>query len=434
MIEKKLLALCLRDRKNLLEAMQRNVKAEFFTLSETQAFYKILLWFHKNYPIEIGPVIPSQDALLGAINQSTLPEALRGTIPVLYIELNALTVVEPIAFLFDCLVKEYKERSLRNMLAGVVDDLDGKRTDETILKIKKTLAGFESFGVVDSKEGDYRDNTEERTNIYNIAKTSPIIGIPYGFQTLDAVTGGHQKGELWVVCGFLKSGKSGMLLNMSNHAWRAGHNVLFISAEVSKRVLERRLDALNTSLSSTLLKRGALADDEEILYKAKLEEIKKQSASFYIIDRPGMTTDAIAAKVQEFKTNKKIDLLVVDYLGLISSGKRLDSDWQEKSQVALDLRYIARSENIPVLTAHQMNREGGKKGKAHATQIANSLAILMHADLGMSIKIQDEDEKQNSPICTLDASIMVSRDSATVSFQLEAIFDKMQILEPLRLT
>jgi len=840
MIEKQLLALCLKDKSVLLESVQRNIRAEFFTLSETQAFYKILLWFNKNYPMEAGPVIPSQEALLGAVNQSTLPEILRGTIPVLYIELNALTVVEPSAFLFDCLVKDYKEKTLRTMLAGVVDDLDGKRTDETILKIRKTLASFESFGVADSKEGDYRDNIEERTNLYNTAKTCPITGIPYGFQTLDSVTGGQQKGELWVVCGFLKSGKclkkgskvllsdgslipieqvppgsevfvlnndyklektkvlrnisngrkrlykintrlgrtieatdnhpfltfegwrqlkdlkvkdrialprklsmdlpaygisddsirftslfisegsytgnpsfvnydekilrmfkksayslglkcskpqhnrsiglssakkgfgaksiinslgivnsnsmdkefpswvfklsnqqlelllgtyfmgdggvekdripcyysssyvlirqiqhlllrlgmngqirekqsayskkgkyvvldhpsytlyvgnkenvfrfmetiyphikgdkatqfvkvkdylknikskpwndvvpnpidyvrknhieysgrgknalfstfkgtgrerlqkaaditkdayikkiaysdiywdeivsieettvddvydleidheshnfvcedfivhnSACLLNMANHAWKAGHNVLFISAEVSKRVLERRLDALNSSLSSTLLKRGALSDEDETIYKAKLEEVKNHPSSFYIIDRPGMTTDAIAAKVQEFKASKNIDLVIVDYLGLITSGKRLDSDWQEKSQVALDLRYIARSENIPVLTAHQMNREGGKKGKAHATQIANSLAILMHADLGFSIKIQDEDEKQNSPICTLDASIMVSRDSATVSFELSAIFDKMTVLEPLKMS
>jgi replicative DNA helicase len=429
-VEKKIIAHCLKDTTAVIQGIQRGMKPEYFSMPEYGTMYKVLLWFQKNYK-----QVPTLDSLKSTIAQSNLSAKLQISLPVVYAECGQLPTDEPIEFLYDLLIKEYKSRTVRNTLAGVVDDLQANQIDKVIASVKSQLTRLELLGISDSKEGDLRDSVDERIDEYFDVKLNPKVGIHTGYPTIDYYTGGMQAGELWVILGFMKAGKSALLLNMANHAWLKEHkNVLFVSAEVRKRVLERRLDALNTGLSYRALKRGALTTVEEQVFKDTLTRYKNENSSFYILDEAGISVSSIAAKVEELKSITPIDLVVADYIGILTpdSPSKQGQQHIDIGNIALGLRHIARREEIPVLTAHQFNRDGGRRGQAHATQIAGSIDIGKHADLVMSIKVHDEDEKEQSPVCVLDGKIMLSRDSATTSFELEACFDKMIITEPLR--
>lgn len=419
MIEKKLLSLCLKDHTAILTLLQRDIRPEYFSTEETATFYKILKWFYVSYK-----QTPTLDALVIAVKQSTLSDNMKSIMPTLFTELQIQTTLEPISFLIEALLNQYKDREIRNTLTQVVDNLNSNKTAEVVAALRKKLTYLENVGVVNNNEGDYRASVAQRIAMYKENKGKSLIGLTYGFPSLDNTTGGHLPGELWVVMGKTKVGKSTLLLNMSNNAWRKGKNVLYVSAEVKKSPLERRLDSINTDLSSACIKRGMLSPDQEIYYEHRLRDMEKATGAYYIVDRPGISPSAIQAKIQELKLKMNLDLVVVDYISILnpSDGRASDAHWQQISSIAKELRDIASVEGVPILTAQQATDDG---------RTAHSRDIERHLDLLLEIEIENEDMKQMSPICPIKACIKLSRDSAVNTFTLQAIFDKYIITEPL---
>ena len=203
------------------------------------------------------------------------------------------------------------------MLRANIDALTPDKIEDTIGNIVQESNKLLHVGKSLDHEGEYVSDIQERIRHYQSVKDKPFVGVTYGYKALDHATGGHMAGELWVILGGMKVGKTAILLNMANYAWRSGKNVVYFSAEVSKRVIQRRLDGINAYMSINDLKRGRLTPEDEKKYQDKLQELSQKKNMFYIVDRPGITTDAIRAKIRELKMQFPIDLVVVDYIGIV---------------------------------------------------------------------------------------------------------------------
>ena len=126
-------------------------------------------------------------------------------------------------------------------------------------------------------------------------------------------------------------------------------------------------------------------------------------------------------KNKELKMKFPIDLVVVDYISIIQLAWKESSNWERVGRVALELRDIASTEDVPLLSAHQMNT---------SDEIAHSQDVGRHLDLMLSLKLKDPDEKLHSPVCTLQALIKLARDAEQKEFDLYVEYDKMLIRDP----
>lgn len=420
-MEREFLSLLIKDAQSVLMCLEAGIKSTMFEDKCNAYFYKTIMSYYYAYR-----QIPTESTYTQYLSLIELDDSIKNKLPVIYADCINYKSDKPIKFVLDYLIKNYKTRKIKEVLKNNLDGLTPDLIEETANVISRDIAKVKSYGTLEGSEGDYRFCGNESVQLYNQAKSVGTSGLTYGFPSLDLKTGGQNPGELWIIMGYMKAGKSTMLLNMANNVWHSGKNVVYFSAEVSKQVLNRRLTAMNMYVPINAIKQGVLEPkDEEKMYDY-YNSIAQQKSSLYIVDRGAMTTDYIRAKVQELKAIMPIDLVVVDYLGICrtTNCKSNAKEYEYIGQIAWDLRDIAKLEKVPLLTAHQSNKEHG---------ISKSMDVGRHCDLLLQIELADENQLQaGSDLVDMEAILKLTRDSAGGKFPLEASFSYGIIKEPKR--
>lgn len=422
-MERDLLSLLLQNTAVAIKCLEAGIKSVIFEEAKYAMFFKTIMAYFSNYRI-----IPNEDTYIKFLELLQLDPEMKKILPVIYVDVANYKTDKQLDFVIDYLIKQYKTRAIKDILRSELDNLNPDTIEEASASLNRGISKIRSFGVLEGSEGDFRFCGDEALDIYNKAKTTGVVGLKYGFPSLDIRTGGQGAGELWIVMGYMKAGKSTMLLNMANNAWHSGKNVVYFSAEVSKRVLDRRLTAMNMYVPINAIKQGTLTPEDEDRMYDFYDKNKKAKSSLYIVDRGAMTTDYIRAKVQELKAIMQVDLVVVDYLGICrtTNCKSNAKEYEYIGQIAWDLRDIAKLEQVPLLTAHQSNKEHG---------ISKSIDVGRHCDLLLQIKITDENQLQaGSDLVDMEAILQLTRDSAGGTFPLEASFSYGIIKEPKRIS
>lgn len=420
-MERDLLSLLLKNTAVAIKCLEAGIKSVIFEDSKNAMFFKTIMAYFSNYR-----VIPTEDTYIKFLEILQLDPEMKRVLPIIYADVSSYNTDKQLDFVIDYLIKQYKTRAIKDLLRTELDNLVPESIEDASATINRGISKIRSFGVMEGSEGDFRFCGDEALDIYDKAKTTGVVGLRYGFPTLDRKTGGQGVGELWIVMGYMKAGKSTMLLNMANNVWHSGKNVVYFSAEVSKKVLDRRLTAMNMYVPINAIKQGTLTPEDEGRLYQFYDDNKKIKNSLYIVDRGAMTTDYIRAKVQELKAIMPVDLVVVDYLGICrtTNCKPNAKEYEYIGQIAWDLRDIAKLEQVPLLTAHQSNKEHG---------ISKSIDVGRHCDLLLQIKITDENQLQaGSDLVDMEAILQLTRDSAGGTFPLEASFSYGIIQEPRR--
>jgi replicative DNA helicase len=333
------------------------------------------------------------------------------------------------------LKKEYANTILKQKLSDGADLLTRNDVPNAINKIKEAIYATENILNDNGVSGDLKDSVQERANRYKDVRDGRVqVGLSTGYPTLDRLSGGMKPGELIVAMAGTAEGKSTFLLNVDYHLHMEKHkNVLHVSLENTKSQLERRYDSRCSGLSYAQLREGKLPVDQEAIYVKSLEDQKANPAIFYIWDQPMCSPRGIAAKITELSSKYTFDVIVVDYLGLLTSDKpRKEKGWQDQSDVTLDLRAIARSFKIPIITAAQVGRAGMKSKKTYYehTDIGLSHAIVQNSDTVLSFRIINPDMLQTGlGVCELNARLVKCRDGSEGTFVMDATFDRMKLQE-----
>ncbi len=182
------------------------------------------------------------------------------------------------------------------------------------------------------------------------------LGVPTGFNDLDRLLGGLQKSDLLIVAGRPGMGKTSWLLTVALNAAKRGARVVVFSMEMSNEQLVQRLIAAETGISTRKLRLGQLSEEEWDIFVKAVGDLG--NLRIYLDDTPALSPLQLRAKARRLYGEHGLDLIMVDYLQLMTSGsaRRADNRVQEISFISRTLKQIARELNVPLLAAAQLSR------------------------------------------------------------------------------
>ena len=219
-----------------------------------------------------------------------------------------------------------------------------------------------------------------------------LVGIPSGFTNLDRLTSGWQKAELVIIAARPSMGKTAFALSMArNMAIEHSKSVAVFSCEMSSIQLVNRLIVAETDIPSDKIKNGRLNEDEWKQLDARIKKLVQ--APIFIDDTPAISITELRGKCRRLVAQHKLDIVIVDYLQLMSGPDNAGSREQEVSLISRSLKSIAKELNVPILALSQLNRSVEMRGGTKRPQLSDlreSGAIEQDADMVVFIHRQEK--------------------------------------------
>lgn len=228
----------------------------------------------------------------------------------------------------------------------------------------------------------------------NIEKASrnkgSVTGVATGFIDLDYRTAGMQPSDLILVAARPSMGKTAFVLNIAQYvAFRQNKTVAIFSLEMSKEQLVNRLFAMESKVDSQHLRTGNLSDEE---WEKLIESAGAIGKSNLIIDdTPGISISELRSKCRKYKLEHNLEMIIIDYLQLMTGSGRSDSRQQEISDISRSLKALARELHVPVIALSQLSRavEQRPDHRPMLSDLRESGAIEQDADVVMFIYRDD---------------------------------------------
>lgn len=288
--------------------------------------------------------------------------------------------------------QKFLQRELIRISSDIIKDAFEDTTDvfELLDNAEKNLFSVSEGNLRRSYER-MPDLLQEAIEQIRIASRTEdhMMGVPTGFTELDRVTGGWQKSDLIVIAARPGMGKTAFVLSMArNMAVDYKRPVAFFSLEMNALQLVTRLISSETQLSSDKLKRGLLETYEWEQLNSKIASLTE--APLIIDDTAALSIFELRAKARRLKQQYDINLIVIDYLQLMSIGgdSKGGNREQEISNISRSLKSLAKELNIPVIAISQLSRavetRGGSK-RPILSDLRESGAIEQDADLVLFI-------------------------------------------------
>jgi len=247
-------------------------------------------------------------------------------------------------------------------------------------------------------------------------------GVPTGFEQLDEMLHGLHPGQMVVVAGRPGSGKSTLAMDFARSAaikHRAA-TVIF-SLEMSKQDIMMRLFSAEARVKLNDLRSGRMSDDD--WRKIALRSSELAEAPLFIDDSPNLTMMEIRAKSRRLKQRHGLKLIVIDYMQLMTSGKRVESRQQEVSEFSRAMKLLAKELDVPVVALSQLNRgpEQRTDKKPMLSDLRESGSIEQDADVVLLVHREDMYERESPRAGEADIIIAKHRNgptgNAVVAFQ-----------------
>jgi replicative DNA helicase len=212
-----------------------------------------------------------------------------------------------------------------------------------------------------------------------------ISGVPTGFFDLDKVTSGWQRSDMIVLAARPGMGKTAFVLSMArNTAVDYNMGVAVFSLEMSAVQLVKRLIASEARIDAQKLRKGDLKDHEFQQMHSRITKLS--NAPLFIDDTPGLSIFDFRAKCRRLKQQHNIELIIIDYLQLMSAkdGKGGGNREQEISTISRSIKEIAKELNVPIIALSQLSRSVEQRGGDKRPQLSDlreSGAIEQDADI-----------------------------------------------------
>jgi replicative DNA helicase len=237
---------------------------------------------------------------------------------------------------------------------------------------------------------DLYDQVETR------ADQSGLFGVPTGFVDLDRLLQGLQPSDLLIVAGRPGMGKTSLLLSVVKHAAQTHKkHVAVFTLEMSAEQLAQRLVSQDTGIDTQRMRSGKLEEQEWPLFTHAIESLSE--VRLFLDDTPAITPLQMRSKCRRLHLEFGLDLVVVDYLQLMSGGSRFENRVQEVSFISRQLKVLARELNVPVLAAAQLSRAVEQRADKHPvlSDLRESGSIEMDSDVVMFLYRPEEGDLAN---------------------------------------
>ena len=287
--------------------------------------------------------------------------------------------------------------------------------------------------VVDRAQVEIYDVTERRTaedyvhigsllegtldEIERISANGGIgTGIPTGFQQLDEITNGLHPGQMVTVAGRPGSGKSTIALDFARSA-AVKHKkpTAIFSLEMGKIEIMMRLFSAEAGVALQSMRSGHMSDQDWTRLARRSSELAE--APLYIDDSPNLTMMEIRAKARRLKQRQDLQLIVIDYLQLMTSGKRVESRQQEVSEFSRAVKLLAKELEVPVVVLSQLNRSSEQRTdkKPMLSDLRESGSIEQDSDMVLLVHRPDLYEPETERAGEADLIIAKHRNGPTAT-------------------
>jgi replicative DNA helicase len=254
------------------------------------------------------------------------------------------------------------------------------------------------------------------------AHDGSLIGVPTGFADLDALTNGLHPGQMIIVAARPAVGKSTLALDIARSA-TVGHNMpaVFFSLEMGRNEITMRLLSAEAKVHLQHMRSGTMRDDDWDKLARRMNDIN--AAPLFIDDSPNMSMMEIRAKCRRLKQRHGLRLVIVDYLQLMTSGKRVESRQVEVSEFSRSMKLLAKELDVPVIAISQLNRgpEQRTDKKPMLSDLRESGSLEQDADVVVLLHREDLYERESPRAGEADIIVAKHRNgptgTITVAFQ-----------------
>ena len=403
--ERFLLGAILLDPSCMPRVVEQLPKADYFYNTLNKLIYGVMLsLFTSGEPIDFVTVME------GLRKERDFDEASDKTyiLEIARLGISSRNVSSYIDYVRDA----YDRRALIAASKKTIEDtLDGfERADVLIDAAEQRIfdirQGKNIQGLVHISE--VIQETYDRLDMLNSAESEELRPLSTGISTLDKYITGLNRSDLILLAARPGMGKTAFALNIASHvAVKLHKKVAFFSLEMSKEQLSSRLLSSLATIESQKIKTGKMNDDEwSRLIPAG--DILSHS-EMYLDDTPSITVPAMKAKLRRLKN---VQLVVIDYLQLLQSGRRIENRVQEVSDITRNLKILAKELNVPVITLSQLSRDSEKRAdhRPQLSDMRDSGSIEQDADIVLFLyregyyndgnsKDDDEGADKNSGEC-----------------------------------
>jgi len=324
--------------------------------------------------------------------------------------LNSLMDVVPSVANVEYYAKIVRQKALLRNLISTSKHIMSKALDET-LDVRKIIDDAEKsiFDIAERETiGEFVEPSDILNNIFTkIQKTThsndEYTGVPSGFTQLDDLTDGFHNAELIIVAARPSMGKTAFVLNIAlNVALKQKKPVAFFSLEMPSEQLMLRLISSYANIDGKILRKPRLLLNNQEKYEevAHAAEVLSETKMF-INDSSQVEVMDIRSKLRQLVAREKIQLVIIDYLQLMSHSSYKDNRQQQIAEISRSLKSLARELDIPIIALSQLNRKVDERGKndrrPQLSDLRESGAIEQDADLVLFIHREEYYQKENTP-------------------------------------
>ncbi len=249
-----------------------------------------------------------------------------------------------------------------------------------------------------------------------------LSGVPTGFADLDDLTNGLHPGQLVIVAARPGMGKSTLALDLARAASiKNGLTSVIFSLEMSQLEITMRLLSAEAGVPLSHIRGGRMSDQDWNRVSAKMGQVSE--APMFIDDSPNMTMMEIRAKARRLKQRHDLKMIVIDYIQLMTSGKKVESRQVEVSEFSRQLKLLAKELDVPVVALSQLNRgpEQRNDKRPMLSDLRESGSLEQDADLVILLNRPDLYDKESERAGEADFDIAKHRNGPTkmitVAFQ-----------------
>ena len=341
----------------------------------------------------------------------------------------AETVMEQ--YYYRCLIK-----AGRQMAADAAETAEpaGVLLDAAEQRIFEIRQGRDTTGLTSLKDVLAQETLDKLNRLSDPETQKEMRGIPTGLSTLDNILGGLNKSDLIIIGARPGMGKTSFALNIArNVAVNSKKKVAFFSLEMTKDQLAQRLLSSETAVDVTKFRWGGLTTEEwdRIAYATNIF----YQSEIYLDDTAAMTVPQMKSKLRR----NRPDLVVIDYLQLMESAKRVENRVQQVSEITRGLKIMAKELNIPVIVCSQLARATEARGKSHVPQLSDlreSGSIEQDADIVMMLYRPDyysNDLEEGQEVDETAAQCIVAKNrhgaTGTIDLHWDGRFTKYTAVE-----
>ncbi len=374
--EQSVLGAVLLDSECLSEVMEILPSHEYFYMATHKAIYRAMIdLFTLSKPVDFVMVLEQIK------NNNDYDEASTKTYLMQIAEL--VPSISRVAEYARIVRDKYVVRSLILSSREIIDD--AMQPSDSVTKLVDE-AEQRIFDIRDNKSTKgleiVRDvilQTFDRLDLLNSPEKDLYKGIPTGIGVLDKTITGLNRSDLILLAARPGMGKTSFALNIARHvSVTCKRRVAFFSLEMTKEQLASRLLSTEGLIQGTKLRTGILSDEEWVRLLEAGDVLGK--AELYMDDTPGITVPEMKAKLRRLKN---VDLVIIDYLQLMSASRRIDNRVQEISEITRNLKILAKEFNVPVITLSQLSRASEQRAdhKPQLSDLRDSGSIEQDADI-----------------------------------------------------